>query len=124
MNQRDDGFAMTDALTAILISALFMSGLVEGLRLNAQLRSSSIDKLTATVIASELLNSPPDTEEGSLERDGKVFSWAYSANDNPFDAGDRSWLQEAVVSVSWPKSGQSMGSVTLSVNRLRGGDDE
>jgi Tfp pilus assembly protein PilV len=117
---RERGFAMADALVALVIASLFLTSLLSVNTASLKSSGSASETLTATYVARAVLEDPSLREDqGQFLVDGRAYTWTRIWTDRPSAPADRAVLTDMTVKVSWPV-GMTTRTFELRTTRLKG----
>ncbi|KCZ95302.1 hypothetical protein HHI_06514 [Hyphomonas hirschiana VP5] len=93
---------MADALIALLLTSLFLSGLLSVNATTLRTAVSGETRLTAALIARAVIEDPSMREDaGKVEVAGRTYTWQRDRQDLPPDMKDRALLTTISVAVHW-----------------------
>ena len=111
--RQDAGFAMADALIALLIAAFLLSSLIGVNATASQATLAAERRLAAAELARSILLSAPEQNTGDKALNGQLYSWVYlERRDNP-----NAILVHQTATVEWAGKNQPQ-SLTLKSARL------
>jgi|GEM_PF-3339036 len=118
--RKDRGFAMADALIALVLASLFLTGLLSVNATSLQTAESGEARLTAALIARAVIEDPSLREDqGKVSVAGRAYDWQRKREDLPAEPKDRAGLTRISVDVRW--QGRSGDLVyRLETKRLKG----
>tara|TARA_R110002049_G_scaffold32139_4_gene107539 strand:+ start:242 stop:613 length:372 start_codon:yes stop_codon:yes gene_type:complete len=121
--RRDDGFAMADALVALVLASLFLTGLLSVNAASLHSAESGENRLTAALIARAVIEDPSLREDtGRLSVNGRIYDWRRTQQARPSDLRDRAMVVDISVEIRWAgRSGELVYS--LKTTRMKGRTD-
>lgn len=121
--RRDDGFAMADALVALVLASLFLTGLLSVNAASLHSAESGENRLTAALIARAVIEDPSLREDkGRFSVNGRIYDWRRTQQARPSDPRDRVMVVDISVEIRWAgRSGELVYS--LKTTRMKGRTD-
>lgn len=118
--RQDRGFAMADALIALVLASLFLTGLLSVNATSLKTAESGEARLTAALIARAVIEDPSLREDqGKVSVAGRAYDWQRRREELPAQLKDRAGLTRISVDVRWQgRSGELV--YKLETKRLKG----
>ena len=114
------GFAMADALIALLITALFLSALLSVNSSSLRAAGSGETRLTAAMIARAVVEDASlRGNAGEVNVAGRAYTWRRNLTEMPSVPGDGALLTGISVAVSWQGPSGELG-YRLETARVKG----
>lgn len=117
---RESGFAMADALVALVTASLFLTSLLSVNTASLRSSGSATEALTAAYVARAALEDPSLREDqGQFVVNGRTYTWARIRTDRAPAPTDRAVLTDITVKVSW-RAGMTTRTFELHTTKLKG----
>ncbi|KCZ52818.1 hypothetical protein HY29_17915 [Hyphomonas beringensis] len=115
----DKGFVMADALLALMVASLLLTGLFGVTQNTLRMTRNAEKRLTATLIARSLLsNDQSHNATGTVSVSGIRYAWKITKRDRPPNPDDRVILTDTQIVITWPGR-VDQGELSLSSASLR-----
>lgn len=99
---QNKGFAMADAIVALIVVSTFASSLIASNTIMTGSLEKSTARFEAALIARALTRSQSVEDNGSATRDGTTYGWARQVTDSK----DSHVLKDVSIVVTWDEHGR------------------